>query len=159
MNLLQQANKLNRLILEKLFKMKKNHKITFGTYLRYCRIKHNMGLRKAAKWLDISPSYLCKIEKDNVSLPSLETLIRIMELYIITRSDIIENVNISIAKLYKKDELLKIVKQSHESIKACRAIAHTAKTKTNIERLQHNLSTIEDICLHTLDYAELPEEY
>ena len=37
-------------------------KVVDGKELRTIRIKNNLSLREVARWVDISPSYLCDIE-------------------------------------------------------------------------------------------------
>jgi len=46
--------------------------MTFGRYIRELRREKGVGLRKAARALRISPSYLCKIEQDQVQPPRRE---------------------------------------------------------------------------------------
>ena len=44
-----------------------NH--TFGTYIKDKRLAKQISLRKFAELLDISPVYLCNIEKDRNPAP------------------------------------------------------------------------------------------
>src|SRR4051794_8446736 len=54
---------------------------TFGNYLRSLRDKANLGLREASRQLDISSSYLSRLEAGEYPPPSGEKLHRIAKLY------------------------------------------------------------------------------
>ena len=50
---------------------------TFGSFIRERRIAKNVSLRRMAKLLDISPTYLSRIENDDLQPPSEDTVRRI----------------------------------------------------------------------------------
>lgn len=54
---------------------------TFGDYIRTLRDEANLGLREASRLLNISSSYLSRLEAGDYPPPSGEALIRIAQLY------------------------------------------------------------------------------
>jgi HTH-type transcriptional regulator, competence development regulator len=53
----------------------------FSSFLRRLRFKRGLGLREAARGLEISPSYLSKLERDKDVPPRMQVLERIAEFY------------------------------------------------------------------------------
>lgn len=50
---------------------------TFGSFIREQRIAKNLSLRQMAKLIDVSPTYLSRIENEELQPPSEETVGRI----------------------------------------------------------------------------------
>lgn len=60
-----------------------NRPSTFGTYLTAKRKERNISLRKFAEQLDISPVYMCNMEKDRNPAPSEEVMEHMIELLLL----------------------------------------------------------------------------
>ncbi len=59
--------------------MSKNRR-TFGQFLREKRLAKGFSLRKFAKLVDVSPTYLSQVEQENVDPPTAERVQRMAEL-------------------------------------------------------------------------------
>ena len=57
-----------------------DHLRTFGPFLRAKRLAKGLSLRKFAKLVDVSPTYLCQVEQENVDPPTAERVQRMAEL-------------------------------------------------------------------------------
>ena len=54
--------------------------VSFGQELRAKRIAKGFSLRKFAKLVDVSPTYLSQVEQENVDPPTAERVTRMAEL-------------------------------------------------------------------------------
>jgi len=61
-----------------------NTKYTFGTFIKEKRLLRNISLRKFAEQLDISPVYLCNMEKDRNPAPKDNIISRMVELLLLS---------------------------------------------------------------------------
>ncbi len=61
-----------------------NTKYTFGTFIKEKRLLRNISLRKFAEQLDISPVYLCNMEKDRNPAPKDHIISRMVELLLLS---------------------------------------------------------------------------
>ena len=57
---------------------------TFGSFIKKKRLLRNISLRKFAEQLDISPVYLCNMEKDRNPAPKDDILSRMVELLLLS---------------------------------------------------------------------------
>ena len=57
---------------------------TFGEFLNRKRTQHEMSLRKFAEQTDISPVYMCNMEKNRNPAPSEEILIKMVKLLLLS---------------------------------------------------------------------------
>lgn len=53
------------------------HDLTFGETVREARINAKISLRKLAGWLEITPTYLSKIERNEMRPPAEDVINRI----------------------------------------------------------------------------------
>jgi transcriptional regulator with XRE-family HTH domain len=69
--------------------------ITFGNFLRRKRLEKEITLRGFAKMMDLSPVYICDVEKDRKPAPSAERLKQIAERLLLGKEEIEEMLDLA----------------------------------------------------------------
>lgn len=64
-----------------------NTKDTFGSFIKEKRLLRRISLRRLAEQLNISPVYLCNMEKDRNPAPNNDILVRMTELLMLTEQE------------------------------------------------------------------------
>ena len=102
--------------------MKPELKMTFGEYLRHLRTEKNLQLRVVASQLDIDPSTLGKIERDERS-PNFEFIKKVAQLFSIDEKGLktkflSERVCYEIFEEGLDEEVLKVAEERMKYIKS-----------------------------------------
>jgi transcriptional regulator with XRE-family HTH domain len=69
--------------------------ITFGNFLKRKRLEKEITLRGFAKMMNLSPVYICDVEKDRKPAPSAERLKQIAERLLLSKEDIEEMLDLA----------------------------------------------------------------
>lgn len=102
--------------------MKPEHRMTFGAYLRHLRTEENLPLRIVAAKLEIDPSTLGKIERDERN-PNFELIKKIAQLFSIDEKELKtkflgEKICYEIFEEGLDEEVLRVAEERMKYIKA-----------------------------------------